>query len=92
MGISLNPDLERWIMEQVRSGRYKSAEEVVREGLQLLQERERASEVPTIPYDGNLAELFAAITASVPDEEWEKVPTDLSENLDHYLYGHPKRS
>jgi hypothetical protein len=31
------------------------------------------------------------IGASVPMEEWEKVPTDLSVNLDHYLYGSPKR-
>lgn len=30
------------------------------------------------------------IGASVPPEEWEKVPRDLSKNLDHYLYGHPK--
>jgi hypothetical protein len=30
------------------------------------------------------------IGASVPMEEWEKVPRDLSKNLDHYLYGHPK--
>jgi|GEM_PF-3141570 len=30
------------------------------------------------------------IGAGVPVEEWEKVPRDLSKNLDHYLYGHPK--
>ncbi len=30
------------------------------------------------------------IGASVPIEEWEKVPADLSKNLDHYLYGAPK--
>lgn len=30
------------------------------------------------------------IGASVPMEEWEKVPRDLSINLDHYLYGAPK--
>jgi hypothetical protein len=30
------------------------------------------------------------IGASVPMEEWEKVPQDLSKNFDHYLYGHPK--
>src|SRR5439155_2165543 len=27
---------------------------------------------------------------SIPKEEWAKVPTDLSKNLDHYLYGAPK--
>jgi hypothetical protein len=39
-----------------------------------------------------LFEEVAAIGASVPREEWEKLPRDLSENLDHYLYGAPKRT
>ncbi|MCY7321338.1 MAG: hypothetical protein LH660_05940 [Phormidesmis sp. CAN_BIN36] len=30
------------------------------------------------------------ISAQVPREEWEKLPSDLSKNLDHYLYGSPK--
>jgi hypothetical protein len=29
--------------------------------------------------------------AEVPDEEWEKVPTDGSYQHDRYLYGTPKR-
>jgi hypothetical protein len=48
---------------------------------------------PDIP--GNrlaLIEKIAAIMASVPSEEWEKLPTDLAVNHDHYLYGMPKRS
>lgn len=36
-------------------------------------------------------EKIAEITASVPPEEWEKLPTDLAANHDHYLYGAPKR-
>jgi hypothetical protein len=27
----------------------------------------------------------------VPDSEWERVPADLSLNLDHYLYGLPRQ-
>jgi hypothetical protein len=30
------------------------------------------------------------IGAGVPQEEWAKVPADLSINLHHYLYGAPK--
>ena len=30
------------------------------------------------------------IGAEVPDEEWAKIPSDLSKNHDHYLYGVPK--
>ncbi|MBW4693444.1 MAG: hypothetical protein KME27_16980 [Lyngbya sp. HA4199-MV5] len=40
------------------------------------------------------AQLFLSmideIRAQVPDEEWKKLPTDLSKNIDHYLYGAPK--
>ena len=40
MNVSLTPELERWVSEKVGAGRYRSASEVVREGLRLLQERE----------------------------------------------------
>lgn len=42
---------------------------------------------PTVP---PIWETVVAIGASVPEEEWDKVPRDLSKNLDHYLYGAPK--
>ena len=29
--------------------------------------------------------------ANVTQEEWDKLPEDLFENLDHYLYGVPKK-
>lgn len=32
-------------------------------------------------------EVFAEISASVPEEEWAKMPEDSSEQLDHYVYG-----
>lgn len=32
------------------------------------------------------------LARSIPDTEWEKLPKDLNENLDHYLYGSPKRT
>jgi hypothetical protein len=31
-------------------------------------------------------------TAAIPDEEFDKLPTDLAEQHDHYLYGTPKRT
>lgn len=30
------------------------------------------------------------ITKEVPLTEWKKLPSDLSKNIDHYLYGIPK--
>jgi hypothetical protein len=35
-------------------------------------------------------ERVIELGARVPKEVWEKVPKDLSKNLDHYLYGAPK--
>lgn len=31
-------------------------------------------------------------TASIPKEEFSMFPPDFTENLDHYLYGSPKKS
>ena len=36
-------------------------------------------------------ERIAAMTADIPPEELDKLPTDGAAQLDHYLYGHPKR-
>lgn len=40
MNVSLTPELENIVNEKVASGMYKSASEVVREGVRLLQERD----------------------------------------------------
>jgi hypothetical protein len=34
-------------------------------------------------------DVAADIAAQVPDSEWDKVPADLSKNVDHHLYGSP---
>jgi antitoxin ParD1/3/4 len=41
MNVSLTPELEAMIRQQVDSGRYNNASEVVREALRLLDEHER---------------------------------------------------
>lgn len=35
-------------------------------------------------------ELVEELGKSIPEEEWAKLPTDASVNLDHYLYGEPE--
>lgn len=92
MTISLNPDTERKISEKISSGHYHSADEVVRQGLELLEEREKQTHPAPSNGDSNLAVVFETIASSVPDKKWETLPTDLSENLDHYLYGSDKKS
>jgi antitoxin ParD1/3/4 len=42
MNVSLTPELERFLNEQVRSGRYSSKEEAVGKAVELLKEMEEA--------------------------------------------------
>ena len=41
MNVSLTPELERLIEKKMKTGRYHTATEVVREALRLLEERDR---------------------------------------------------
>jgi antitoxin ParD1/3/4 len=45
--VSLTPELEDLVDRKVASGRYRSASEVVRAALRLLDERERSLDPPT---------------------------------------------
>jgi putative addiction module CopG family antidote len=44
MNVSITPELGDFVREQVQSGRYTTASEVVREGIRLLQERKSLGE------------------------------------------------
>ena len=37
-------------------------------------------------------EIIVEIGKQIPDEEWAKIPDDVSINYKHYLYGAPKKS
>ena len=54
LNVSLTPALEQFVQSRVASGLYQTASEVVREGLRMLEERERAR-------DAALEELRAKI-------------------------------
>lgn len=38
----------------------------------------------------SLIDVVSRIAKTVPDSEWDRLPTDLSKNVDHYLYGTKK--
>jgi antitoxin ParD1/3/4 len=44
LNVSLTPELEKFVQERVKSGRYQTASEVVREALRLLELREEERE------------------------------------------------
>jgi hypothetical protein len=51
-----------------------------------------AGEVPFGSSAKPIWEMIEQIGAEVPAVEWDKVPADGAQNLDHYLYGHAKKS
>jgi Arc/MetJ-type ribon-helix-helix transcriptional regulator len=54
-------------------------------------EQENAAVAPA-PLDRKpIWERVAELRKSVPVEEWDKLPIDGAEQLDHYIYGSPKR-
>ncbi len=51
-----------------------------------------AIEVSESPKKQTLLDKLETISKRVPDEVWEKLPSDGAENIDHYLYGAPKKT
>ena len=37
-------------------------------------------------------EMVSKMRSLIPQEDWNKLPTDLARNVDHYLYGSPKNN
>jgi antitoxin ParD1/3/4 len=62
MNVSLTPELEKFVQSKVKSGRYLSASEVIREALRLLEERDRL-------YQARLADLQKEITIGIESAE-----------------------
>jgi Arc/MetJ-type ribon-helix-helix transcriptional regulator len=92
MRILLNPDLEQRIVAKVESGHYRSPAEVIEEGLDLLDSRDATQHDAGNHDETPIWETVVRIGQEVPEREWSALPTDLSKNLDHYLYGSPKVS
>jgi antitoxin ParD1/3/4 len=62
MNVSLTPELESLINQKVKSGRYNSASEVVREGLRLLHKQDEV-------HEAKLNALRAEIQKGIDDLE-----------------------
>ena len=47
-----------------------------------------------LPFDTTnltISQVFIEAGKLIPEEEWAKFPPDFAENMDHYMYGAPKR-
>jgi hypothetical protein len=78
---------------------------LIEKALEDLQEHERAGQTPsetnghetTAPAQEAqetpkpIWELFEEASLTIPDEELDRLPTDLAAQVDHYIYGLPKR-
>ena len=73
--VSLPPDQDRFVDAMVAGGRYRTASEVVRDGLRLLQEAEHRRLLEKWIYEG-----------LTPDEEGQ-LPTVLKERTRQYFQG-----
>jgi Arc/MetJ-type ribon-helix-helix transcriptional regulator len=90
MTINVSKDVESSINVAVQSGRFASADEMI---AKLVREYEQRTQQHTAaaPPHKPIWEEFEEIAASIPDEEWAKLPVDGAEQHDHYIYGTPKR-
>jgi antitoxin ParD1/3/4 len=63
MNVSLTPALEEFVAAKVRSGRYTSASEVVREALRLLEDQDAVHTEQLTAFNRELAARLAALDA-----------------------------
>jgi antitoxin ParD1/3/4 len=61
MNVSLTPELEKLVSAKVKSGRYNSASEVVREALRLLEEHDSARAAQLAEFNKQLGRRLAAL-------------------------------
>jgi Arc/MetJ-type ribon-helix-helix transcriptional regulator len=100
MTIQLPDDLESSIRAEVLSGHFASEDDLVAIAVRdyLRRKQEHAVPKPPAPSDATTApaykpiwEVAEEIRKRIPAEEWTKLPTDGAEQIDHYIYGSPKR-
>ena len=86
----MQPEIAQTIFEKVKVLPIESQKEV----LSFVGDLQAKSDQSRETKESNLKTLWREIdeiVARVPVEAWDEVPTDSSINLDHYLYGAPKK-
>src|SRR4051794_5134812 len=99
MTINVSSEVENSIHAAVRSGRFASVDEAMDQAARLLlrqleleaQPEKTFDATATMPHRKPIWERAAELRKRVPAEEWDRLPADGSTQLDHYIYGSPKR-
>ena len=102
MTIHLPRELEGPIRSEILRGRFASEDDMIAEIVRDYFRRNPQASWPAPEESGReqpapasadkpVWERILERTADIPEEEWEKLPTDLAVQHDHYLYGTPKR-
>jgi len=63
MNVSLTPELDRYVLSKVETGRYNSASEVMREALRLMQERDEIRDLQLVEARLKIRNGLAALEA-----------------------------
>jgi antitoxin ParD1/3/4 len=61
VNVSLTPELDKFVAGKVKSGRYNSASEVVREALRLLEEHDRSRGAQLAAFNRELGARLASL-------------------------------
>lgn len=73
MNISLTPQLEKLVHDRVKSGRYTSASEVIRDALRLLDSRDRGAAHLNADVEADLRQLDAGQSQPFDADAVERV-------------------
>jgi putative addiction module CopG family antidote len=94
MNVPLSEHWQRYLREEVQSGRFPSEAAVLEEALALLRQRELA-QVRQEAANGigarPIGEIIDELMADMPAEVLDQLPVDGAAQHDHYIYGTPKR-
>jgi putative addiction module CopG family antidote len=82
MNVSMTPELEQFVQALVASGRYRSASEVFREGLRLLEQAEQRRLLDKWLTDGLSPDEQAELPADVLERARELVRAKVREGLE----------
>lgn len=83
----MSTNLEQAILEKIQALPDDKQQEVLALVDEMLKEDQKRPRENVRP----ILEIITELSAQVPMEEWEKLPSDGAEQHDHYLYGAPKR-